>query len=88
MKMSDPVNNVTGIKPQHEEAMPVLSSEVMKTAAGAGSSETIQAVPEPEPGREDMGAFFGIGIVVNLTVFTVLLVWGFNQWKKNDARKK
>ena len=32
--------------------------------------------------RDDLSAFFGIGIVVNLTMFVVLVFWGYSQWKK------
>lgn len=38
--------------------------------------------------RNDLSVFFGIGIVVNLTMFVVLVFWGYSQWKKQNERRK
>lgn len=54
----------------------------------ASHTESVAAVPRVEQNKNDMGVFFGIGIVVNLTMFTALLIWGYNQWKKNNVDKK
>ncbi len=52
------------------------------------AAEPTSNTTEHDYQRDDLSVFFGIGIVVNLTMFVVLVVWGYRQWKKQDERKK
>lgn len=88
MKMPDPVDKVAVAAPQSEEVAPVISPAMTGASTGVATTGTVEAAHHPERERDDMTVFFGIGIVVNLTMFTLLVIWGFNQWKKNDERKK
>ena len=68
--------------PGADYATETMASETVEmTEAGL---DTVNSTYE----RDDLSVFFGIGIVVNLTMFVVLVVWGYRQWKKQDERRK
>ena len=70
------------------------SVEIQVIAEDQLTTETVLAVEsdlktiDDNYQRDDLSAFFGIGIVVNLTMFVVLVFWGYSQWKKQNERKK
>ena len=47
-------------------------------------SEEPAAVIEVE--REDLSAFFTVGIIINIVMVTAYFVWAFKQWGKTGAR--
>ena len=85
MRMPGSTDN-TLLPAQQTEGIPALSATAVTASTGIGQSTA--SVHQHEHDREDMSAFFSIGIIVNLTMFTALIIWGISQWKKSNARKK
>lgn len=64
--------------------MPDAIENTLNTNSEVGMAATT-VFPEPVREREDLSVFFAIGIIVNLTMFVALVVWGYRQWNKNNA---
>ena len=59
-------------------------------AAGLTAGVPVSGSPGPgtgsvaaDAGREDLTVFFSIGIVVDVLLVTVFLVWAVRQWRKS-----
>ena len=65
----------------------VIAEDQLTTETVLATESDLEAI-EHEHQRDDLSAFFGIGIVVNLSMFVVLVFWGYSQWKKQDERRK
>ena len=50
--------------------------------AAAGTPGTYTEATVANGGREDLTAFFGIGLVVDVLLVTAFLVWAVGQWRK------
>lgn len=72
---------------------PAMEAGVASLEAGATSREqtasglaetNAPAVHElsPDDGREDLTAFFSIGIAIDVLLLTVFAVWAVRQWRK------
>jgi len=54
------------------------SGSTVSTSSDAGAETTAAAAG----GREDLSVFFSIGVVVDVLLVTVFLVWAVGQWRK------
>lgn len=63
-------------------SLPVASQE------DAVSTQTAQPSAEEKHSREDLSAFFAIGMMLNIVLVIAFIVWGVKQWKKHGTSKK
>ena len=82
--------------PAHSEAIPSelqqsTDSPLPVTEAGAETVGGISRVPGPVSGagvragndtRENMTGFFVIGMIINVLLITLFLIWAVGQWRK------
>lgn len=66
-------------------------SSLTATETGAQNGRAVTGVLEPvsgaegvvvPDGREDLTVFFTIGVIVDVLLVTVFLVWAVGQWRK------
>ena len=44
-----------------------------------------QPAPVIEMEREDLTAFFAVGIVINIVMITAYFIWAYKQWRKTGT---
>ncbi len=58
---------------------------------GGQNDNAVTGIPEPAPGaeaaaihdgREDLTAFFTVGVIVDVLLVTAFLYWAVGQWRK------
>ncbi|MCO6411371.1 MAG: hypothetical protein J5I92_01380 [Thiogranum sp.] len=70
---------------QQGTAAVAAGSTPPQQAATGAEGKGAAAVPEPTASgaREDLTVFFSIGIVINLLVLTLFVVWAIGQWRRS-----
>ncbi len=53
----------------------------MPTKSAEPANITLQD-SHPTSGRDDLTAFFAVGMIINLIVLAAFFVWAYKQWKK------
>jgi hypothetical protein len=58
------------------------------STTGSLAAQTEQPAPVIDIERDDLTAFFAVGIVINIVMITAYFVWAFKQWGKTGERKE
>ena len=71
--------------------MPKVESGHMNIPESSPATSTLavhteQPAPVFEAEREDLSAFFTVGVVINIVMITAYLFWAYKQWNKTGAR--
>jgi len=60
---------------------PTLASSTEQVVIPAKSAQIIKEKP-----KRELSLFFIIGIIINLVMLSVILVWAVKEWKKTDKK--
>mgnify|MGYP001812137981 CR=1 FL=1 len=71
--------------------IPITATGEMNTADSCPAAGTLavhseQPAPVVEIERDDLTAFFAVGVVVNIVMITAYFFWAFKQWGKTGER--
>ena len=70
--------------------IPGVETGQMNTAGSISTVNTLevhseQPAPVIEVERNDLTAFFAVGIVINLVMITAYFIWAYKQWGKTEG---
>ena len=73
------------ISDNHQTRAPAVTQQSIDTSADSKQASNPKEILH---GDRELGAFFIIGLIINLIMMTTFAVWAIGQWRQNNKKKE